>query len=67
MQVVARQGDTIDALCWRHLRATRAVVEQVLLMNPGIADLGPILPQGTAVALPDPQGAAIVPTLNLWD
>lgn len=68
MMVRARQGDTLDALCWRHLGATRDMVEMTLELNPGIADLGPVLPHGTAVELPDPPArSAVVPTVRLWD
>lgn len=68
MRVRARQGDTLDALCWRHLGVTRGVVEQSLALNPGLVELGPILPHGTVVELPDPQPRPpIVPTIRLWD
>jgi phage tail protein X len=53
MQAVhAHQGETLDALCHRVLGATAAVTEQVLQLNPGLAELGPILPEGTPVKLP---------------
>ncbi|MGJ7457296.1 tail protein X [Halomonas sp. RA08-2] len=54
MQTVrARQGETLDALCHRVLGATAAITEQALELNPGLAELGPRLPEGTAVRLPD--------------
>lgn len=69
MQATSRQGETIDAICWRELGRTRDVTEQVLTLNPGLAALGPVLPPGTAVELPDP--ASTVParreTVQLWD
>lgn len=52
MKVRARQGDTVDQICWRYLGATSGVVEQVLQLNPDIAKLGPVLPMGTVVTLP---------------
>ncbi len=69
MQVRANQGDTLDALCHRHLGTTAGVVEQALQLNPGLADHGPILPHGTLVTLPDLQSDVIktVETINLWD
>ncbi|SAI47410.1 Phage Tail Protein X [Bordetella ansorpii] len=68
MQVRAQQGDTLDALCWRHLRRTRGVVEQTYELNPGLADAGPILPHGQLVELPEPTTEpTTVPTVNLWD
>ncbi|AMP06524.1 tail protein X [Collimonas pratensis] len=69
MQVRAQQHDTLDALCWRHLGATANVVEVALELNPGLADLGPILPHGLLVNLPEttatPTKTAQV--VSLWD
>lgn len=66
--VIANQGDTVDAICWRYYGRTAGVTEQVLEANPGLADLGPIIPHGTPVTLPDaaPQ-AEQRQVLNLWD
>ena len=66
--VHARQGDTVDAICQRVHGATAGITEQVLERNPGLADLGPILPQGTPVAMPDaaPRRRR-TGTLQLWD
>lgn len=68
MQVRAHQGDTIDSLCWRHLGSSSAV-ETVLETNPGIAALGPILPHGTLVTLPDaaPAATSQKTRIQLWD
>jgi len=51
--VIASQGDTVDAICWRYYGRTAGVTEAVLEANPGLADLGPIIPHGTQVTLPD--------------
>ncbi len=69
MDVIAQQGDTLDALCWRHLGRTAGVVEATLAKNPGLADLGAILPHGTPVALATPASAAptVRPLIQLWD
>jgi phage tail protein X len=68
MEVIAMQGDTVDALCHRHLGVTAAVTEQVLELNPGIASLGPVLPMGTRVTLPDAAPQKTDNTLiQLWD
>jgi len=68
MQVRSQQGDTVDALCWRHLGATRDVVEITYEINPGLADLGAVLPHGLLVTLPDsaPHPAS-AQTVTLWD
>ncbi|WP_339511893.1 tail protein X [Pseudomonas sp. RL_15y_Pfl2_60] len=64
----ALQGDTLDQLCWRHYGRTAGVVEQVLLANPGLAELGTTLPHGTRVQLPPAQAAAEQRQMvNLWD
>lgn len=65
--VRAKQGDTLDRLCQRHLGTTAGVTEQALLLNPGLAELGPVLPQGTAVHLPERATPPARPTVNLWD
>ncbi|UAY94973.1 tail protein X [Dickeya dadantii] len=67
MQVRAQQHDTVDALCWRHYGRTAGLTEQVLAVNPGLADIGPILPHGLLVELPDVAPSATTETLQLWD
>lgn len=67
MRVIAHQGDTLDALCHRHYGRTEGVVEAVLAENPGLAELGAILPHGTSVSLPEVDTAAVTETVNLWD
>ncbi|WP_085600862.1 MULTISPECIES: tail protein X [unclassified Pseudomonas] len=64
----AQQNDTVDAVCWRHYGRTAGVTEAVLEANPGLADHGPILPQGLAVLMPDTQTTAPQRQMvNLWD
>lgn len=66
--VYAHQNDTVDAICWRHLGATRGVVEQTLELNPGLVDHGAVLPHGTAVRLPQLTAKpAKKPMVKLWD
>lgn len=70
LRVYAHQGDTLDKLCWRHLGRTAGLVEQALELNPGLSDLGPVLPHGTAVDLPEittTPAAAARPLVQLWD
>lgn len=69
MQVRSHQGDTVDSLCWRHLRSS-AAVEETLELNPGLAALGPVLPDGTLVTLPeerDVRAAGKKNLIQLWD
>lgn len=69
MRVCAQQGDTLDQLCWRHLNRTAGVVEAAFEANPGLAELGAVLPHGTPVDLPDPVRAAPAQRVlvQLWD
>ncbi|MGM3163004.1 tail protein X [Dickeya undicola] len=67
MNVYAHQDDTLDALCYRYYGRTQGVVETVLLSNPGLADLGPILPHGTAVTLPDIAVSSSQESINIWE
>lgn len=68
MQVKSVQGDTVDLVCWRHYGRTAGVLEQVLEANRGLADLGPVLPMGTMITLPQqPAQAGSQRIVQLWD
>lgn len=61
------QGDTLDALCLRHLGTTAGgVVEASLAANPGLSDLGPVIPVGTQVTLVKPEQNTDR-SIKLWD
>lgn len=68
IQVRTQQHDTVDLLCWRYYGRTTGVTEALLEFNAGLADHGPVLPNGLLVNLPDetpqvPQRNAV----NLWN
>ncbi len=71
MQATAQQGETLDAVCWRVLGRTEGVTEQAYNLNPHLAALGPLLPGGTRITLPDVTTPAAAPvrreTVKLWD
>ncbi|EAW1261756.1 tail protein X [Salmonella enterica] len=67
MVVIAGQGDTVDLICYRIFGQTAGVTEQVYRMNPGLADIGPVLLQGTPVTLPDTITPPQAKTIQLWD
>ena len=67
MEIVALQNDTVDAICWRVYGKTHGIVEEVLQLNPHIANTGPFLPIGTAVKLPEKTKPMITETINLWN
>jgi len=57
-----KAGDTVDYICWKHYGATNTgQIEAVLAANTGIAELGPELPGGLTLTLPDvtPKPATI--------
>jgi phage tail protein X len=63
-----RQGETIDLACLAHYGRTVRVVEAVLAANPGLAGLGPVLPFGTEILMPDmPSVSAERRLMSLWD
>ncbi len=66
-QIRARQGDTVDLICYRHYGHTTRVVEAVYEANPGLADIGPVLPHGQQVHMPAVEEAQPkTETITLW-
>ncbi len=65
----ARQGDTLDQLLHRDRGLGPEALGTVLVANPGLASLGPLLPLGTPVTIPPAASAAPIERklLNLWD
>ncbi len=62
-----RQGQTVDLVCLAHYGKTAGVTEMVLENNHGLADLGPVLPIGTIILLPEAQATETAPALvSLW-
>lgn len=64
--VRAHDGETVDAICYRVLGRTAGVTERVLALNPGLAELGPRLPQGTLVQMPEQLAPRTHATVQLW-
>lgn len=63
-----KQGQMVDSICQEHYGRTREVTEMVLAANDGLAELGPVLPMGTNLTLPDaPRVAQGTKLVNLWD
>ncbi|WP_337038162.1 MULTISPECIES: tail protein X [Enterobacteriaceae] len=67
MKVRAQQYDTVDAICWRHYGRTLGMTEAVLAANPGLAAVGPILPHGLEVELPELVSSSTAQTVQLWE
>lgn len=62
-----KDGDMLDRLCWKHYGRSRGVVEAVLEANPGLAGIGPVLPAGIEIALPDLPAPTKAAAIRLWD
>lgn len=64
---ITRQFDELDDICWRYYGRTQQTVEAVMVANPNLADLMPILPEGLTINLPDLPQPETTETLRLWD
>ncbi|MNH30274.1 Phage Tail Protein X [compost metagenome] len=51
----------------RHYGYTAGITEQVLHLNAHLAELGPLLPIGTLITLPDAPTQAEAPLIQLWN
>lgn len=66
-QVQTIDGDMVDMICRRHYGDETGFAELVYQANPGLADLGPRLPAGLSVNLPDMPTPPELPAISLWD
>jgi phage tail protein X len=64
----SKQDDVLDDVVFRFYGDTEnGIVETVLEANPGLADLGPRLPAGVLIELPDRPAAPAKTLTRLWD
>ena len=62
----AHQNDTLDLICQRHYGTTQPLIA-VYIANPGLAEQGPVIAQGTFIHLPDtPITQTVESTVQLW-
>jgi len=67
MKYRTRDGDMLDAICWKHY-GREAAITAVLEANPHLAERGPVLPAGLVITLPDlPPAPETAGTVRLWD
>jgi phage tail protein X len=66
-QYITQQFDELDDICWRYYGRTQQTVEAVLVANPGLADMLPILPPGMTILLPDLPQPETTEVLRIWD
>ena len=68
MIVRTRDGDVLDKICQDHYGPAAYDVEAVYEANPGLAALGPVLPAGILIKLPQKSEVAPKrPVVRLWD
>jgi phage tail protein X len=61
------QGQTVDLVCQDYYGRTADVTESVLDANPGLAGLGPVLPMGTKIIMPEFKPKLNeAPLIKLW-
>ena len=64
----SKDGDTVDRIVWQYYgRQSGRIVEAVLAANPGLSDLGPDLPEGVRIALPEVAEESTTASARLWD
>ena len=64
---ITRQFDLLDEICHRYYGRTQQTVEAVLLANPNLGEMLPILPDGITILLPELQQPETTTTLRVWD
>lgn len=67
MIYITQQFDAIDLICHRFYGYTAGTVEAVLVINPGLSDLAPVLPQGLQILLPDLPPPNTARSVRLWE
>lgn len=66
-EYMTSDGDTLDFICWKFYGQQSGAVELVLEANRDVADVGPVMPAGVRLVLPElPRPAAEVQPLRLW-
>lgn len=66
MNYRSKEGDVVDALAKR-IYGNESMVVAIYEANPGLADLGAVLPAGLLINLPDPPVVTQATTVvRLW-
>ena len=63
---VTKDGDVLDAICWKYYGSTTGVVEKVLEANRHPAELGSIFAAGVKIILPDLTQEEETESVKLW-
>ncbi len=63
---VTKDGDVLDAICWKYYGSTTGVVEKVLEANRHLAELGSIFEANVKIVLPDLSQEEETESIKLW-
>lgn len=63
---VTKDGDVLDAICWKYYGSTSGTVEKVLEANRHLAELGSIFTAGVKIILPDLTQEEETESVKLW-
>ena len=61
-----KDGDVLDAICWKYYGSTSGTVEKVLEANRHLAELGSIFAAGIKIILPDLAQEEETESVKLW-
>ncbi len=64
---ITKDGDMLDAICWRHYGRTRGVVEQVLEANYRLEEQPLEFPANLTILLPQIEEPVQTNLIRLWD
>jgi len=63
---ITKDGDVLDAICFKYYGSTSGVVEKVLEANRHLAELGAVFAAGTKIVLPDLTPEEETESVKLW-
>jgi len=67
LEYVTVGDQMLDEICYRHYGSEVGTVEWVLGLNPHLAHLPLILPEGTVLFLPEKREDSTKKEIKLWD
>lgn len=62
-----KNGDMLDKVCWDYYGPRQGAYELVMDANPGLAKVGPILPSGMVLVMPELPAIEKNGTVSLWN
>lgn len=65
---ITKEGDTADYIAWKvYGNQNPGTTEALINANRGLADIGPELPSGISIVLPEISLPATTKGVKLWD